>query len=105
MPHVARVRRVPVPWVVLDGELGPWADALHGFLDHDRHFWIPGFAHRIELQQAERRTQRQPSAEILSAWEALRVVFECVDLAEASPALVTRCAVVALPSPQTTGEP
>ncbi|CAE7422507.1 DNAH6 [Symbiodinium sp. CCMP2456] len=77
--HVARVRRVPVPWVVLDGELGPWADALHGFLDRDRHFWIPGFAHRIELQQA------------------LRVVFECVDLAEASPALVTRCAVVALP--------
>ncbi|CAE7219977.1 DNAH6 [Symbiodinium sp. CCMP2592] len=49
---VTPVRRVWVPWLVLDGDLGAWADALHGFLDRDRHFWIPGSAHRIQLQQA-----------------------------------------------------
>ena len=83
-----------VPWVAFDGVLGPWADALHGFLDGDRHLWVAG-SQRIELQQDPEKLSCIPFLPCFR--KEMRFIFECAELSAASPALVTRCAVVCMP--------
>ncbi|CAE8633392.1 unnamed protein product, partial [Polarella glacialis] len=69
-------------WIVLDGPLDPsWAEPLNSSLDEGRVLCLPGSYQQLRIRPD------------------VRFVFECGTLGQASPATVTRCALVLQPEP------